>query len=82
MQLDAEGVIERLQPVVNRFYDATRRFPASWDELVRARRLRGIPLDPSGTPFALDPVSGAVDVAPESQLYPLRRSTTIPGPTQ
>lgn len=82
MQLDAEGVIERLQLVVNRFYDAMGRFPASWDELVRARHLRGIPLDPSGTPFALDPVSGAVDVAPESQLYPLRRSTTIPGPTQ
>jgi hypothetical protein len=46
--------------------------------MVRSGRLRGIPLDPSGKPFALDPVSGAVDVDVDSPLYPLRRSGTIP----
>lgn len=78
MRLDAERAVEELQAVVNRFYDDAGRFPASWQELARAGRLRGIPLDPSGEPYALDPVSGAVDVAPGSALYPLRPSRITP----
>lgn len=73
MQLDAEAHIELLQPIVNRFYDEHGRFPATWSELVSARRLRQPPVDPSGYLYALDPVSGAVGVAPGSSLYPLRR---------
>lgn len=75
-QLDAEVVIEQLQPIVNSFYDIAGRFPASWDELARSGRVRGVPLDPSGVPYALDPVSGAVDVARSSRLFPLRRGRT------
>jgi len=73
MQLDAEAVIDELQPIANRFYDQANRFATGWDELMRAGIVRGIPLDPTGVPYALDPVSGAVDVAKESSLYPLRR---------
>jgi hypothetical protein len=72
LQLDAEAVIEQLQAVVNRFSDTAGRFPASWDELVRARQLPGVPLDPTGVPYALDPATGAVDVARTSSLFPLR----------
>lgn len=72
-QLDAENVIGQLQPIVNSFYDKANRFPTGWDEMARAGLVRGIPLDPTGVPYALDPVSGAVDVAKDSTLYPLRR---------
>jgi hypothetical protein len=72
-QLDAESVIEQLQPIVNSFYDKANRFPTGWDEMTRAGLVRGIPLDPTGVPYSLDPVSGAVDVAKDSTLYPLRR---------
>ena len=73
MQIEAEEVIEVIQPVVNQFYDRVGRFPESWDEMVAARLLRQKPVDPSGTDYVLDPVSGAVDVSPESSLFPLRR---------
>lgn len=74
LQLDAEAAIEQLQPIVNRYYDFAGGFPASWNDLVRVGLLRGIPLDPTGKPFALDAVSGAVDVARDSSLFPLRRN--------
>jgi len=70
--LDALAAMEQLQPLVNRFYDDVGRFPGSWLELARAGRVRGVPLDPTGVPFALDPVSGVVEIAPDSALYPLR----------
>jgi hypothetical protein len=73
MQIDAEAHIELLNPVINRFYDERGRFPATWNELVISRRLRQPPVDPAGYVYALDPVSGTIDVAPRSPLYPLRR---------
>jgi hypothetical protein len=82
MQLDAEAAIAQLQPAVNRFHDTTGHFPASWQEMVRERLLPGIPLDPSGRPFTLDPASGAIDVDRESPVFPLRRSGTMPRLTQ
>ena len=74
LQLDAETAIEQLQPVVNRYYDLRGSFPSGWPDMVSAGLIRGIPLDPAGKPFALDPVSGAVDVARDSPLFPLRRT--------
>jgi hypothetical protein len=82
LQLDAQAAIDQLLPIVNRFYHMTGRFPASWEEMVRARLLPGIPIDPTGTPFVLDPVSGTVDVDRDSPIYPLHRSGTSPVPTQ
>jgi hypothetical protein len=72
-QLDAEAVIDQLQPIVNSFYDKASRFPTGWEEVIRAGLVSGIPLDPTGVPYSLDPVSGAIDVATDSTLYPLRR---------
>jgi hypothetical protein len=81
-QLDAENVIEQLLPLVNRFYDGANRFPNTWDEVVRAGLVGGIPLDPTGVPFALDPISGQVDVAQSSSLYPLPRRRLTTGSTK
>jgi hypothetical protein len=70
LQLDAMDVIDQLQPIVQRFPPAAGE-SHSWELLVRRRILRGIPLDPSGTPFAIDPATGVVSVAPDSNLSPM-----------
>jgi hypothetical protein len=45
------------------------------DAWARVRRERGVappvPLDPSGTPFAVDPATGGITIARESALFPL-----------
>ena len=73
MQIDAEEHLEVLRRIVNEYRDRTGRFPATWHELIGAGIIRQSPVDPSGYVYALDPVSGDVDVAPGSRLYPLRR---------
>jgi hypothetical protein len=72
-QIDAEAQIDVLRTVVTRFQQSTGQRPQSWADLVRARLLRGIPLDPTRVPYALDAATGEIDVAKESPLYPLRR---------
>ncbi len=76
LQLDAEGDIEILEGLMHKFFDVNGRFPTSWQELIRARLLRSIPVDPSGSVYELDPVSGSVNVAQKSSLFPLRRRTS------
>jgi tetratricopeptide (TPR) repeat protein len=70
-QLDAMDVIESLQAPVQAVRAAHPGEPVTWERLVAARLLPGIPLDSSATPFALDPVTGAITVARESKLFPL-----------
>lgn len=72
-QLDAEEQIGVLsEKAIHPFYDEHGRFPQSWDELVNAGKLRATPVDPAGTPYTLDAVSGQVDVSKNSRLWPLR----------
>jgi hypothetical protein len=57
--------------------------PYSWEWLVRRGALRGIPLDPTGVPFEIDPASGEVRVSPQSELHPMperREANAIPSP--
>ncbi len=69
-QLDALDLIDRLQPVVaGDAPPAGSRF--SWEWFVRRGRLRGIPIDPAGVPFHLDPETGRITVSPESPLFPM-----------
>jgi hypothetical protein len=63
--------IEALQARVKLFRDAHPGEPVTWNRLVESRLLPGIPLDSGGTPFALDPATGAVTVERESKLFPL-----------
>ena len=68
LQLQALDAIDALQRLVD---DDTRRGgnAADWQTLVRARALRGIPLDPAGTPYEL--TGGRVQLAQSSSLWPL-----------
>jgi hypothetical protein len=45
--------------------------PYSWDWFARARGHRGVPPDPSGTPYEIDPATGQVTVSEKSLLFPL-----------
>ena len=68
-QLDALDQVDQLQQIVRRFPPQGQ--PYSWQDLVRRRILRGIPADPTGTPYLLDPAGGTVSVAPDSELQPM-----------
>lgn len=69
-QIDALDAIDHLQAVVD-----VSPLPAhesrSWAALVRERRLPGIPLDSTGTPFVLDPMTSRVALSPSSSLNPM-----------
>jgi hypothetical protein len=43
----------------------------AWRRARAAGQRPAVPLDPSGTPFAVDPATGDLTVAPESRLFPL-----------
>lgn len=45
--------------------------PYSWDALIRRRVFPGIPQDPRGVPYAIDPATGRVSVSPRSPLSPM-----------
>lgn len=70
-QFEALDAIDRLTPVLQRFIDREKRTPKSWQELVAAERLPGMPTDPTGLPFVFDPAVGHIDVSRKSGLWPL-----------
>jgi hypothetical protein len=70
-QLDALDQIDQLQAVVRLYASRTGTFPASPDVLARAGYLRWVPLDPAGTPYAIDPQTGVVTLGAGSPLAPL-----------
>ena len=69
-QLRALDEIDDLQNVVNEYRRRGGQPPADWSVLVRTRTLRGVPLDPSGTPYELMP-DGHVTLSRASSLSPL-----------
>jgi hypothetical protein len=71
MQLDALDQIDVLQRVRDEFTRRRGRLPESWDELIRAGLLRGVPLDPTGQPYTINFANGKITVAGDSALYPL-----------
>jgi len=70
MQLDAMDLIDRTTPVLQRFVAREGRMPRSWQELVTAERLPGVPTDPTGVPLTAD-AAGRVSVSQKSTLWPL-----------
>jgi hypothetical protein len=70
-QLDALDQIDVIRTVAQEFRRRRGTHPASWEQLMNAGLLRGIPIDPTGTPYVLDPATGDVKVAPWSTLSPL-----------
>lgn len=70
-QLDAMDMIDELNRRTAKFTAGHGRPPRDWRELAAAENLRGIPPDPSGEAYALDPATGHVDLGPRSTLRPL-----------
>ena len=69
-QLDALDTIDALQAMVARYRDRAAT-PLTWQGLARAGApLRGVPADPTGTPYQLTP-EGLVRLGPGSSLAPL-----------
>jgi tetratricopeptide (TPR) repeat protein len=71
VQLDALDQIDALSRMRDEFSQQHGRLPGSWADLIRARLLRGVPVDPSGAAYVLDPATGRIDVSPSSTLHPL-----------
>ena len=70
LQLDAMDLIDHLEARIrSHALPAGERY--SWEVLVRRGVLPGIPVDPAGVPFEIDPSSGAVVVSAQSPLYPM-----------
>jgi hypothetical protein len=70
LQLRALDDIDALQRLVDDHARRAGQAPGDWAGLVRAGAIRGVPLDPSRTPYALGP-DGRVGLSPSSPLWPL-----------
>ena len=69
-QLDALDQIDRLEAAVSQASLRLGHAPAGWRDVVAAGVLRGVPLDPTGVPYALL-ADGRVGLSRESSLNPL-----------
>ena len=67
LQIEALDRLDELALLVGEFGRDRGRLPRDWAELVGAGLLEGPPLDPAGTPFALDE-AGAPRIARDSPL--------------
>jgi hypothetical protein len=67
LQLQALDLIDALQRAADAYTHRTGE-PATWPSLVAARVVRGIPLDPTGTPLEL--TNGRVRLSQSSSLWP------------
>lgn len=70
-QIDALEQIEALSRARDEFARRRGRLPESWEELIAAGLLRGVPIDPMGTPYTLNFATGEINVSGYSKLYPL-----------
>lgn len=67
-QIDALDQIDALSRAAADFEERTGRYPVSWSELVSSGVLSGIPIDPTGAPYVLDPERREIRPSPESKL--------------
>jgi TPR repeat protein len=70
-QLDALDQIDELHSLIARVTLATGVRPESWNDLIARGWLRGVPADPSGMPYVMDPFTARVTVFRDSALFPL-----------
>jgi tetratricopeptide (TPR) repeat protein len=78
VQLDALDQIDALQSLVRRFREARGTTPTVWGDLVALGWLRGVPVDPRGFPYTLDPGTGRVGLSSQSTLAPLPTTDAPP----
>ena len=77
-QLRALDDIDQLIGAAQRFIAQRDRPPRSWEELIEAGLLVGIPVDPTGRPYVIDNTSGTINVSSDSELFPLPGETLPP----
>jgi len=70
-QLDALDQTEVLTALGGKFREQQGHFPESWQEMIAAGYLRGVPADPLGVPYVLNLRDEQVDVSEESFLSAL-----------
>jgi tetratricopeptide (TPR) repeat protein len=70
LQLQALDQIEQLERVISRFLPPAGE-PYSWTGLIGKRVLLRVPIDPTGTPYDIDPAKGHVRVSRQSPLFPM-----------
>ena len=59
--LDSDEAVIKLEKVIQAYAQSNGRLPSSFRELVDAHYLKQIPMDPTGTPYVLEP-DGSVEV--------------------
>lgn len=67
-QLDALDRIDALRVPVQAFRERVGRFPRSWEELRAAGLLAGVPRDPTGVPFVLNPLDERIEISLTSTI--------------
>ena len=70
-QLQAMDEIDILEARARAYASRAAGTAITWERLVRAGFLGGIPQDPTGVPYEIDPASGAVTVSAKSRLHPM-----------
>jgi hypothetical protein len=71
VQLDVLDFIDRVNPILEKYAAANPDGPLTWDRLIAAGIVRQIPIDPTGTPFDLNPWWGTLTVSVRSSLFPM-----------
>ncbi len=67
-QLDALDQIDVLTEIALKLKEHSGHFPESWEELIAAGYLRGVPADPVGVPYLLNPQTEKAEVSRESSI--------------
>ena len=70
--LEVDQVVPELEQRIQNYKERTGQLPASWQDLIAAGYLRGIPRDPTGAPYKLMP-DGRIEVARSDDLPFIRR---------
>ena len=79
-QLAALDALDRYGRAVDRFRERAGRAPESWNELLAAGEVSGIPVDPTGVAYELTGPNGTVTVSRRSTLFPLPDKASFPEP--
>jgi hypothetical protein len=77
-QLAAMDQIDVLERIVKEYERRTGALPFTWEEMIGARYIRGVPVDPRGYPYQLNPYWGVVTLSEQSTLNPLPTSEQSP----
>ena len=70
-QLDALDQMDALNRIIAHYQEKTARKASGWPDLVHAGLLGGVPADPSGVPYVLNPLAQKAEIARGSLLFVL-----------